>query len=512
MVSAIMRSQILDCSDPRLNDVSELTRGCGGVAILWKKGLTVERLSCNDNGRICVIKVQLENGYTYPKDYQSCLQDLEEVLSSLSPSQPAMVVGDFNAHLADGRGTEANAQGVALGNFINKYSLYVASLDKETSGPRYTYCSGEVRTTVDYMLVNLSGSYLITSSAVLEDHLLNTSDHLPLQTSLEVRPTQTQGVASMSPKVDWSKVGNGSCIVQYQTAINGLVRPLIGNNYESIAQVEQELNLVSTGILNSAFQLLPLHKKHIPRRRFKDAELQRLCDESKQTWIEWVDAGRPTSGDLYERKKRMKKEVRCRINILQAIGERRRIQRIDKNFRDRHPRRFTKPKSSAPCSKLRVNNQSITEQTELLQVWENHFNSLSKSKFTDAAVMQDLQEGLVRMNCESRNNEDYIFDIDFGVEEVGKSIKNLPNRKAAGPDGISGEHLKFGGGLLITWITQLLNAILLLENVPPSFKAVNITPIYKGKGKDPLDPNNYRGIGVSNVFSKLFESLMLCRS
>ena len=170
-----------------MNDVSELTRGCGGVAILWKKGLTVERLSCNDNGRICVIKVQLENeiylsiigvylpsdGYT--KDYQSCLQDLEEVLSSLSPSQPAMVVGDFNAHLADGRGTEANAQGVALGNFINKYSLYVASLDKETSGPRYTYCSGEVRTTVDYMLANQSGSYLITSSAVLEDHLLNTS-------------------------------------------------------------------------------------------------------------------------------------------------------------------------------------------------------------------------------------------------------------------------------------------------------------------------------------------------
>ena len=66
---------------------------------------------------------------------------------------------------------------------------------------------------------------------------------------------------------------------------------------------------------------------------------------------------------------------------------------------------------------------------------------------------------------------------------MGKAIKNLPNRKAAGPDGISGEHLKFGGGLLITWITQLLNAILLLENVPPSFKAVNITPFTKAREK-----------------------------
>ena len=39
----------------------------------------------------------------------------------------------------------------------------------------------------------------------------------------------------------------------------------------------------------------------------------------------------------------------------------------------------------------------------------------------------------------------------------------------------------------------------------------NFTPIYKGKGKDPLDPNSYRGIGVSNVLSKLFESLTLSR-
>ena len=42
-----------------------------------------------------------------------------------------------------------------------------------------------------------------------------------------------------------------------------------------------------------------------------------------------------------------------------------------------------------------------------------------------------------------------------------------------------------------------------------SFKVTNIAPIYKGKGKHPLNPNSYRGIGVSNVLSKLFESLTL---
>ena len=117
----------------------------------------------------------------------------------------------------------------------------------------------------------------------------------------------------------------------------------------------------------------------------------------------------------------------------------------------------------------------------------------------------------MQMTRQSHNNEDNIFDIEFEVEEVENGIKHLPNRKAAGPDGISGAHLKFGGGMLVTWITQIFNGILQLENVPPSFKAVNIIPIYKGKGRDPLDPNSYRGIGVSNVNSKLFESLTFSR-
>ena len=95
------------------------------------------------------------------------------------------------------------------------------------------------------------------------------------------------------------------------------------------------------------------------------------------------------------------------------------------------------------------------------------------------------------------------FDIDLEFEEVDKAVVHLSNGKAAGPDGMTGEH---GGSLLRTWITQIFNTILRLECLPSSFKIANITPVYKGKGKD---PNSYRGIGVSNILSKLFESLIL---
>ena len=51
-------------SDSRLNEVSGQTRGCGGVAILWKKELLWKKASsaqCPGNGRLCCVKIQLSD-------------------------------------------------------------------------------------------------------------------------------------------------------------------------------------------------------------------------------------------------------------------------------------------------------------------------------------------------------------------------------------------------------------------------------------------------------------------
>ena len=104
------------------------------------------------------------NGYT---------DEYKELVSTVPHSQPIMLVGDFNAHLAGpGNICIPNSQGVALEELVHRNNLYVGNT---TSGPNYTFCSGGVRTIVDCYQ---SASYLISSLSVLEDHLLNTSDHL----------------------------------------------------------------------------------------------------------------------------------------------------------------------------------------------------------------------------------------------------------------------------------------------------------------------------------------------
>lgn len=131
--------------------------------------------------------------------------------------------------------------------------------------------------------------------------------------------------------------------------------------------------------------------------------------------------------------------------------------------------------------KLQVNGRAITDREKLIHAWKDHFSSLSKSRITDTCDVQVAQRELASLTSASHSQEDYVFDVEFEAEEVSRAISKLQDGKAAGPDGVSSEHLKCSGSLLTTWITQIFNAILILECISPSFKEANITPIYKGK-------------------------------
>ena len=51
-------------------------------------------------------------------------------------------------------------------------------------------------------------------------------------------------------------------------------------------------------------------------------------------------------------------------------------------------------------------------------------------------------------------------------EEVRLIIHSLPLKKAAGPDHITNEHLKFGGSVLPAILSSLFNAIVISGHIP----------------------------------------------
>ena len=61
------------------------------------------------------------------------------------------------------------------------------------------------------------------------------------------------------------------------------------------------------------------------------------------------------------------------------------------------------------------------------------------------------------------------------------------------------------------WLKHILNSIISLEQIPASLKLGVIVPIFKDKGRDPLNCCSYRGITLTSVLSKYLEILILER-
>ena len=76
--------------------------------------------------------------------------------------------------------------------------------------------------------------------------------------------------------------------------------------------------------------------------------------------------------------------------------------------------------------------------------------------------------------------------------------------------GLTAQHLKYSGTVLLAAIAAVFNEIIRTKAIPDAFKSGVITPVHK-KGKNPCNIDNYRGITVSSIFGKLFERVVLNR-
>ncbi len=89
---------------------------------------------------------------------------------------------------------------------------------------------------------------------------------------------------------------------------------------------------------------------------------------------------------------------------------------------------------------------------------------------------------------------------------VGKILKELPNGKAAGADGIPGEVWKALAceEQMVKVLTAFFHLCHILATTPSEWKIAHIIPIYKQKGNE-LNIANYRPIALTQVIRRIYE-------
>ena len=108
-------------------------------------------------------------------------------------------------------------------------------------------------------------------------------------------------------------------------------------------------------------------------------------------------------------------------------------------------------------------------------------------------------------NCVS----DVYYDRPITREEVLLAIQKLKNGEAAGPDGIIGESFKHAGHLAVDFLVKFFNVLFERGIYPDSWTESIIIPLFKKGNQN--DPDNYRGISLCDISSKLYSSIIYNR-
>ena len=97
----------------------------------------------------------------------------------------------------------------------------------------------------------------------------------------------------------------------------------------------------------------------------------------------------------------------------------------------------------------------------------------------------------------------------FSLEDVDNAVHCLRAGKAAGIDRLTAEHILFSHPSLIIHLHRLFNLLMKHGCVPSQFGQGIVIPLVKDKHGNLSDSDNYRGITVSCVISKLFEHCLM---
>ena len=510
-------------SSTKLNESSDLSRGCGGVGIIWKKSLPILPVTQITSDRFCVVQllppdsarslyivsVYLPSSNYSAEEFSDFLSELQNAVSILQQSGQVILAGDFNCHLRD---PDSNQEKVRLmSDFIHQHDLYVASLDEGVEGPGYTFFSSSVNTMVDYIMIQSSLAFDLKSCRIHHHHPLNLSDHLPVSLTINssIEPCVSKQPQSLG--VNWFKAVERGDIQSYANAVSFVVSPLIFNSYQSESELNDEINCVCQAMLEASHEHLPhiSHKKK-EKRFIKDPELKSLCKQSRIAWEKWAKADKPKEGPLADAKKSTKYLVRQFVSRSRARIERAEIQKRDDLFKKKDRFRFKTSKHRSSCKMLHIDGSSITDGQDIANHFKSFFSSLAKSN-TSSSTLRAATSNVPQLEERSYGHSDQVIDDNIDIEEIERALKLLKQNKSGGLDGLKAEHFKYGGEHLKLWLKKIFNRILALEDTPQCMKDGLIIPVYKRQGKNPLLLNSYRGITMSPILCKILEIILLQR-
>ena len=137
--------------------------------------------------------------------------------------------------------------------------------------------------------------------------------------------------------------------------------------------------------------------------------------------------------------------------------------------------------------------------------YESLYNSAVSSDSELSQIHNDLHVCIDR-KCK---NGTCSFDHSISRSDVALCVQKLKSNKSDGISGHNSNHLIHGTELLFGLLSKLISCMFNHGYSSTSFRKSVIFPIVKNKQKSASDSNNYRGIALTSVISKLVDIIII---
>ena len=236
-------------------------------------------------------------------------------------------------------------------------------------------------------------------------------------------------------------------------------------------------------------------------------------DDLKKKSIEitslWKQEGRPHNGSTNDERLRVRLAYRRAIKVAQSAPNQQCWNKLHEQLAQKDTDGFWKS-----WKRLHNTNKShlhpvvngTSSKSEIADAFKRQF--MSHSKPNDEERVRELKEDFILKYRDNKNNHHHNCDCHLhhiSLPIVVDAIFSMKKGKSKDDDGLSAEHFFHAPFSLFQRIQALLNAMLRHGIVPYQFKFGTIVPIVKDHQGNLGDTENYRGITMSPIMSKILE-------
>ena len=355
---------------------------------------------------------------------------------------------------------------------------------------------------------------------------VNFSDHLPITVYCSVcldvvRNDLTKNVSDNDSilHLRWDHAD----LALYYNATRDYLQPILtelinldcleaSHNYISPQYIYLIYERVVT-ILNDCANLYVPRRKNSFYKFWWSQELDCLKSKAIESNKVWQAVGRPRSGPVYTKRNSDKRAYRVAIRKAQSDTDEKYSNHLHELLLSKRGNDFwrswnAKFGKSAP-TQMQVNGQ--TDPISIVNIFVDHFKVVCTDRKTKDSLKLLETYNTIRPNyVGSPFIDDYLFDVEL----VEKIIGDMKRGKAAGLDGLTVEHLIHCHPVLLCILSRLFNLFIYYSHVPPAFGQSYTVPLLKSSSNSyskNLTANDFRGISVSPVLSKVFEHCVLTK-